>query len=194
VEGMMRIILVRHGRVRLKWRNWISPNQMAEWIHAFNTADVCIDDIPDETQAVAESVEIFVSSTMTRSIRSAQCLCGRKAVVSNAVFVEAGLPYASWRTPELPAAFWALVFRLAWLLGYARESESYTQAKQRSVAASRQLINLAQQHGSVLLVGHGIMNRLIAKQLAQMAWRPEGRQRVAHWRCSVYVPNREHAK
>ena len=80
---------------------------------------------------------------------------------------------ALFRETELPATFeefevqiransWAVILRCLWFCGYARRNESLAKAKQRAKKASEVLVKYAEGHGSVVLVGHGFFNRLIA--------------------------------
>ncbi|WMP19050.1 hypothetical protein [Thiothrix lacustris] len=45
---------------------------------------------------------------------------------------------------------------------------------------------LAEEYGSVLLVGHGIMNRLLAKELHKQGWQVELSPSSKHWAFGVY--------
>jgi broad specificity phosphatase PhoE len=82
---------------------------------------------------------------------------------------------------------WALVFRLLWLSGLAKEPESYTQAKERAHQAADQLAALAgRTPESVLLLGHGFMNRLIARQLQGGGWAETGNSGSGYWSVAVY--------
>ena len=58
---------------------------------------------------------------------------------------------------------WAPILRVAWLFGYKNNSESFAEAKQRAELGADMLIEFAKENKTVLLIGHGIMNRLIAK-------------------------------
>ncbi|MBU0654534.1 MAG: histidine phosphatase family protein [Gammaproteobacteria bacterium] len=60
---------------------------------------------------------------------------------------------------------WVVVLRIAWFAGYAQNGESFPSARQRAQVATQHLTQLAAEHGSVLLVGHGIMNRLLGRAL-----------------------------
>jgi broad specificity phosphatase PhoE len=44
----------------------------------------------------------------------------------------------------------------------------------------------AAAEGPVLLVGHGIMNRLIARELRHAGWTSANRQRSGYWRAVRY--------
>jgi broad specificity phosphatase PhoE len=70
--------------------------------------------------------------------------------------------------------------RAAWLLGYARGADSLAlvSARARSAAA---LLTTGATEGPVLLIGHGIMNRLIARELRAAGWRSNATHRSRYW-------------
>ncbi|MGL5453854.1 MAG: phosphoglycerate mutase [Citrobacter telavivensis] len=41
-------------------------------------------------------------------------------------------------------------------------------------------------NGPVLLMGHGVMNRLIAKELVSMGWKEYRRQGNGYWNAVIY--------
>lgn len=102
-----------------------------------------------------------------------------------------GAPIASlqlaelWRFPRLPPSVWVLFFRLLWLLGYSRGADSIRVTKIRAKSAAHKLIALT-KNGTVLLVGHGIMNRLIAKELNALGWAGPKKQESHFWGASVH--------
>lgn len=60
---------------------------------------------------------------------------------------------------------WTFVFGLLWRCGLTKDSEYYAQAKRRSRQALDKLAALAGGLDSLLLLGRGFTNRLIARQL-----------------------------
>jgi broad specificity phosphatase PhoE len=95
-------------------------------------------------------------------------LAGHLRVRTDAVFNEAHIaiaPLSLSLRPEL----WTAVGRLIWLAG-AVTQESYSVAKIRAARAGAILLAEAEV-GSVLLVGHGWMNRMIAGVLVQNGMR-----------------------
>ena len=181
----MQITLMRHGKPLLPEARWVAPFEMAGWIALYNAAHIDTAAIPAASMTAATAASIIAASTASRAMASAQAL-GLKASVADAVFCEAGLPFALWRFPCLPPRLWAAVFRLLWLLGYARGSDSVRAAQSRARAATRRLVAMAQE-GPVLLIGHGIMNRLIAKELLALGWAQRGKHASGYWSTSVYA-------
>ena len=139
--------------------------------HELNAAEVVAAERPDSLVALAGSVGIVVCSSLQRCIESRShlgCDCCERP---DPLFAEAHLPYPDWGLPLLPSRFWRLVFRTAWFLGFASHTEHIRESTRRASAAAERLIELAEANESVLLMGHKIMNALIARQLRQRGWR-----------------------
>ena len=173
---------MRHGRPLFDHRGWISASQMPEWIVRYNEA--AVEDPTDRDArsgvglpaaaegeayaaalAQARQAGRIVASTLPRSQQSARLLAAGREVYYGRQFREADMPYRGLPLITLPYRTWCAVFRLAWLFGFSAHAESRAEAEARAQRAARRLVEMARERGSVLLVGHGIMNRLIAKQL-----------------------------
>ena len=61
-----------------------------------------------------------------------------------------------------------------------------TNMKMRARAAADELVALATEHRSVLLIGHGFMNRYIAGCLLESGWRGPGSINQGYWSFSSY--------
>jgi broad specificity phosphatase PhoE len=59
---------------------------------------------------------------------------------------------------------------VAWHIGWSQGAESVREARRRAQRAAERLVELAREHGSVMLIGHGQINRLIARALRRMGW------------------------
>jgi broad specificity phosphatase PhoE len=180
----MKIILMRHGKPFLTQTDWVAPVEMDRWIEHYNLSMVEADCIPINSLKLANSASCIVASTAARTLSSVQAL-GHTASVADAVFCEAQLPFALWRFPRLAPFVWVAFFRLLWFFGYSQNSESVQVTKTRAKAAAQKLISLAEK-GTVLLVGHGIMNHLIAKELIVLGWGSSTRLESKYWSASVY--------
>ena len=175
---------MRHGKPLLTQIGWIAPAEMERWIEHYNLSEVEADGIPLISLKMANSASFIVTSTASRALSSVQAL-GHTATVADAIFCEAQLPFSLCRFPRLSPFVWVAFFRLLWFFGYSRGADSIQVTKIRAKAAAQKLISLAEK-GSVLLVGHGIMNRLIAKELVALGWRGFTKQESKYWSASVY--------
>jgi broad specificity phosphatase PhoE len=180
----LQIILVRHGRPDFRDGVPIAPRELRWWIERYNRAGV-VDGPPDAVVRSAAAA-IVVSSPTVRAVESASRLAQGRAVTTSELFREADLPHAQWQWPKLPPAWWVVLFRLAWYCGFGGQAETASAATMRAREAAEKLIALAEGGVAVLLVGHGIMNSMIAKQLLARGARGPRLTRSQYWGCSVY--------
>lgn len=180
----MKIILMRHGKPVLAQWGRIAPVEMGRWIEQYNFSEVQQHGIPVASRKQANSATVVVASTASRSISSVQAL-GLTPTIVDATFCEAQLPYALWLFPRLSPVVWAAIFRLAWMFGYSRGSDSIHATRIRAKTAAQKLISLANTE-TVLLVGHGIMNRLIARELIAIGWIGAAKHESKYWSTSIY--------
>jgi broad specificity phosphatase PhoE len=182
----MEIILTRHGKPNLRHWVWITPRQMKDWIKIYNLADLLVGGIPSATLKKTTESGVIVVSTLRRCVQSAQQLAPNRAYLAEEVFCEAYLPHSDWLFPKLPLTVWGVVFRLAWFCGFSTNAEPFAQATVRARNATERLIELARENGSVFLVGHGILNMLVARQLLALGWEGPKRPGNKYWQFSIY--------
>ena len=178
----MKIILMRHGEPVLAPTAWIAPFEMEQWIKDYNFSEVSTDIVPSSSLEIAHSVACIVASTAPRALSSVRAL-GHTPIIIDSLFCEAQLPYARCRFPRLSPFVWAAFFRVLWFLGYAQGCDSIQATRIRAKAATLKLVTLAEQ-GTVLLMGHGIMNRLIGQELVALGW--AGTTKSKYWSTSIY--------
>lgn len=180
----MQITLMRHGKPDLPVSPWIAAFEMRRWIEEYDRSTVLFTDIPAASGDAARSATIVAASTAPRALSSVAAL-GQYSSYTDEVFREAELPYASWRRPRLPPHVWAAFFRLLWIFGYARGADSMRVTKERAKSAAQLLGSMAEK-GPVMLVGHGIMNRLIANELCAVGWVGRSGYKSKYWSTSTY--------
>jgi broad specificity phosphatase PhoE len=180
----VEIILMRHGRPILTRTGRIAPIDMQGWIEQYDLSVVQADGIPTASQTLADSAACIAASTAPRALSSLRAL-GHTPVVTDAIFCEAQLPFALWRFPRLPPAVWAALFRLLWFCGYTRGAASLQATQARAKQAAGKLAVLAEA-GPVVLMGHGIMNRLIARELVALGWSRPAKHGSKYWSAGVY--------
>lgn len=187
----MQIILVRHGKPDLSSKARCTPREMKDWVARYQKAPVPSGLEPAETRRLAQEAGYVVSSPLGRCVRSLEYLLGRSGSPVDDRCAEAHLPYLELDAPRLPVKAWRLLFRSAWFLGFAAHTESIGSSSVRAGQAADRLIELAERHGSVLLLGHGIMNVLIAWQLRKRGWRgPLHLLLKDYWKPSIYRKER----
>ena len=180
------IVLARHGRPNVNLNEWIAAREIADWIRDYDMGGIFAEEAPAGSRAKAAECGLIVSSPLVRCMESAKALAASREISSDAAFREAGLPYAPWGLPRFPVAVWTTLFRIAWFLGFSVNSESRTAAAARARTAAIRLIDLARAHGSVFMMGHGIMNALIGKELIRSGWAGPKRPSHRYWQFGVY--------
>nr|WP_145138751.1 histidine phosphatase family protein [Pseudomonas duriflava] len=166
----MQIILVRHGKPDHDGALWCTPREMMRWVEGYQTADVICKKLPTDLVQLASTAGVLACSSLSRCIQSLTHLAGDRPYECDSVFAEAHLPGFALDWPRLPVRIWRLCLRTAWFLGLSVHTESVAVSNRRAKQAADRLIALAATHGSVLLMGHGIMNVLIARHLRAAGW------------------------
>ena len=183
----MEIILLRHGKPIMPSLEKIKAFSFRQWVETYDSSELCLSSKPNKTTTTrAKKCGSVVCSDLMRSIQSAEALNIKNITLSESQFNEAGLPSANWGILKLSPKTWAVIFRTLWLFGYSNNSESYKEAKIRASDSANKLIDLAKEHGSVLFVGHGIYNRLLAKKLKSLGWSGPSNPGTKHWSFGVY--------
>ena len=178
------IILMRHGKPDIGPIDKVSARDMKQWIKQYDLAGIVDEPIPETSQALARKADVIVSSTAPRALASVAAL-GLSPSLIDAVFCEARLPHGQWTQPRLSPFTWAFIYRMAWLCGFSAQVESARNAGLRADQAAQQLQTLAGDK-DVLLMGHGFMNRMIAKRLVRAGWARQDSSDSRYWRASRY--------
>lgn len=181
----MTIILMRHGKPDHRSAGWLPAQAMEQWCESYDLSQV-EDTPPDRSRRIAATAHYIVSSPLPRA-RSSLDKLGLQAAQTNAMFREVSLPLMQLSYPTLPPSCWLSVLRILWFCGYAGSVESYQEAERRARQAAIKLIAWS-SHGNVLLVGHGIMNKLIARQLRKEGWLAEKHASSRYWSTAIYHP------
>lgn len=181
----MEISLVRHGRSQCVNKSRLTCEDFLKWIEEYDRSGVLEElSFPPVTVEKVTTAGIVVTSDLLRSIDSTRLL-GADGI-SDSMFRETELPRVNIRGLRLSSSIWAVWFRLLWFCGYSKKCESIGVAKERAKGASRKLTEMAKEHGSVVLVGHGFFNMLISKELKRNGWVGRSKASSKHWSCTTY--------
>lgn len=182
----MEIILMRHGEPHYRDAPKVSCREMAEWIDSYDLSSVSSDRPPEMAQIQAYRALAFLSSPLPRALSSLKTLGCEPGVIDN-VFREAELPVFRIPGLRLSPFYWAALFRILWLCGLSGEAECVNSVKKRAVKAAEILVTAAKgSDGPVLLMGHGIINRFIAKELIASGWKEQTRPGKGYWGAGIY--------
>ncbi|MGS2777202.1 histidine phosphatase family protein [Robertmurraya sp. GLU-23] len=186
----MEISLIRHGRSKWVQNDWITSEQFENWLTRYDDHGVYAEETyPVETQKKLETATMVYTSDLYRSRESAKLLIPTVDIVSDPMFRETELPTLPepFSKIKLQPSGWAVLMRCLWVAGYSRKCESFADAKNRAKQAAEELIRSAEKSQSVVLVGHGFFNILIAKELLQMGWTGAKRPGAKHWQITTYT-------
>jgi len=188
----MKVVIQRHGEPDIgKWGK-ISSSEMGRWINCYNESGVVLDNKPCSESLSHIKNSFVVCSSLERSKHSAK-LVEVDTFISDSSFCEAELPVVNVPLLKLAPHTWSIIFRIFWFLGVSKNVESRMAISSRVKIACKALENLAEEHSNVVLIGHGIMNRLIAKELLRRGWggeaAPNGKKYhgYSYWEYSVFI-------
>lgn len=183
----MEIILIRHGKPIIPPLKKVNPPEFSEWVKSYNHSGLCSTSKPSvEAVKISGKCNAIVCSDLPRSIESAKALEIEAVTLTSSKFNEAGLPVANWHFPKLSPKTWAVIFRIFWFFGYSRNSESFKEAKARASEAANILKELAVTNTTVLFIGHGVYNRMVANELNSTGWLGPKSPGSKHWSFGVY--------
>ena len=135
------------------------------------------------------SASFIITSTLRRSIDSAYILAPSTPFITDSLFREADLPSSFQSKIRLRPRVWGVLARSAWLCGWSDGGESFAAARDRAVRAAQALVAQTAAHDTLAVIGHGMMNLLIARQLRAGGWQGPRIPSLRHWSFGVYRPN-----
>ena len=186
----MKIILLRHGRPDLELPKKLASKEIVPLIRRYDDAGIAPDSIPPEQSiVVANTVNAVVCSHLRRSVESAKKLTEKHILLSDELFREAALPSSNGAYPRLNTMTWFFIYRSLWLFGYSQNGESIAITRKRAKLATNKLVAIAEQHESLLFVGHGFINHFISKELKRRGWKGQKKSPREHWEYSSYEKN-----
>jgi broad specificity phosphatase PhoE len=184
----MEIILVRHGKPAVLMADPISGHDVGRWVGRYNEVGITRDLAPPErVRRFGSSAGCVVASDLRRSIESATWLASPREVRIDADLREAVLPESLGMSMRMPPGAWVIAARVAWWLNCCRSSETIEMTRRRASRATDRLCALAAEHGTVLVVGHGMFNRFIATQLLRRGWRGPRLLPWAYWAAATFI-------
>lgn len=184
---MTRIILARHGRPLLNTGTPIPGHGLAAWLQAERDAPLDPASRPSaELEGIAQEAQLVVVSSLRRSRDSAALLRPPSSPTTDEDICEAPLPSAFRSSLRLPPMVWAGIARAAWFCGWCAGVESFAAARRRAAHVAQRLQTLARERGDTLVIGHGLMNALIAGALRARGWRGPRFPSRAHWQFGRY--------
>ena len=170
-SGLRQIILLRHGEPALDKKGWRKRKEAIGYVIAYDTVGV----YPPEyapLQLGKEEVDVIYTSTLTRSISTAEQLFHRPdSQEAKLLFREFERKIFVFPNIKLPLKWWLTGSRIFWLMGLNKKGiERFADAKSRAREAAAFLEIEANVNGKTLLVSHGLLNHYLVKYLKKSGW------------------------
>lgn len=181
----MRITLLRHGKPKFELKGNACGKDLSHIAKSYDLSGI-VGTPPTETIKATQGNHIVVCSHLLRSIESAKSLGYSEVYLKDPLFCETAIPHFNSGSISLPVSFWVIILRLLWLFGFSKNGESLVNAKKRARHAAQKLIQLAEEHEHVLLVGHGFINHFIAKALKKYGWLGPSNPGKKFWEYGIY--------
>jgi broad specificity phosphatase PhoE len=182
-----KIVLMRHGEPTSRYSAWIAGREFGAWVRSFDQGGIKEAMlIPDEVRQLASTIGLVISSDLLRATQSAARLA-RKTVIDPDLR-EAGLVESFRTSLRAPVSLWLAAARLAWRLDVTSSQEPIAAARARAQRVTDNVISLAWEHRSVLVVGHGVFNSLIARRLRALGWSGPLLPPSRYWSVATYRP------
>lgn len=189
------ISLIRHGPPAVSLNQRVRGHQFRQFVERYDAARIARQAAPPRSvqQLVADADFVFASNR-PRAMHTAELLGVPVPPVIDPQFREIEFPVDFPRHFRFSAFTWSVIAIALWRLGYSSRSEPFALTKQRARSAADLLearcnVLMRSQPAearSVVLVAHGGINRLIAKELRQRGWRGPRLPRCRHWGCTTY--------
>ena len=193
------VVLMRHAKPDFDTSMPVRTSDMGEALSAYDEAGIeqphpggrihgIMAPLIDAAGLEGSRVRV-VASDLRRSVESAKLFFPNiEADATDPLYREAGLPA---RLPlcglTMRYSVAVVIARVLWILGIHQHAESYEMAAARAQRAAKALARRAMKHDCVILVGHGLFNRLIARELKQVGWTASRKEAGGFGACTILV-------
>ncbi|BAX80481.1 histidine phosphatase family protein [Labilibaculum antarcticum] len=188
-KRMLQIYLIRHAKPNVK-KNWFySADEARQYVLDYNSAPI----IPFDSSLVSVHLRpkhTIYCSSLPRSQETALKIFGDKfPIVSDSIFREFEIRMVSASSFfKMPLGIWQAFSRGSWMLGFNhRGIESHKEAKLRAKQAAENLIKVAHDEETAVLVAHGMLNGAISKELEKEGWKLIRRQGQVNLGATILV-------
>ena len=177
---------MRHGEVALDTSKRISSKEFSKYINRYNSAGIKSPrSSKEKTKKIFDTADIILCSNLHRSTESVKVF-NKIVLEESTLFREAELPNLGHSFLKFKPKTWLVISRLLWLLGYSKDCESFKDAKKRAQLASQKLLHYSKEHQTIVLVGHGLFNRLIKKELLLSNYIEKQKLQHKNWSYGIY--------
>ena len=186
-EGLIRIVLIRHGKPDVGRGRWITHRKFQDYIETYEQAGLDPESPPpDWLVDLTRQARRVYASDRPRAQESAKALAPHAQLSLSPLFMEAQLKSPKLPLVRLKPPAWAVIARLAWHAGHHGGIEDYRDARDRALKAVEMLSKVAREDGVAVLVAHGYFNAIVGRTLSKQGWLKHGRHRARFWNAVVY--------
>jgi broad specificity phosphatase PhoE len=182
------IVLARHGHpaVTAREKRAISGRDIGRWYRRYDELGIANESGPPVAlRELAASAGCVVASDARRAIESAMRLTAAERIRVEPALREVGFPDSLGVPLKLSPGAWVMIARTVQLLDREMD-ERLADVRGRAAVAAERLARLAQDHGSVVAVGHGWFNQFVAMALRRRRWRGPLRPSARYWASASY--------
>ncbi len=189
MPGDKRIVLARHGRPDLPadLERAISGRDIGSWYRRYNDLGL-VDgvDAPAHLREAAAAAGCVVASDVRRALESAARLGATERVRVEPTLREVGFPESLAVPVRLSPGVWVLIARATQMLRWCEGDEPVPATRARAAIAAETLSQLADDHRTLVVVGHGWFNRFVARELRRRGWRGPRWPPTGYWSTATY--------
>ncbi len=164
------IILFRHAKPVIDYGscNYSGAiDKLNDYNSTFNLNCDQLDSLRDELKTIVlqNNPVLVYSSALPRSIKTAEYIFNPLGVSvnNNSIFSEFDLDIFKIPKVKMTVLAWFCISRIAWLFGIKNQAKSFLHEIKRSKMAAKILERHYHKNTTVILVGHSLMNRFIAR-------------------------------
>jgi broad specificity phosphatase PhoE len=184
----MEITLIRHGKPEYELKGKAKAKEIGGVIKGYDLSGIK-DSPPKKAIEELSDIQSVVCSDLKRSIDSAKALGFDNILRSKPIFREVATPHFKTGEFSMSLDSWGIFLRVISIFGFSRNGESLAMAKRRAKEATSELISIAEEKMSVVLVGHGFINYFIAKELLSRKWVGPSNPGGEYWDYGTYKYN-----
>ena len=168
----------------------ITSKMLKNWENAYNNAPI-IRELPqnEDLYQLFDEVGYVFSSTLSRS-KDSLALLDIDSDMSHVLFNEAEIPVLKGDFIKLKPTRWLLLFRILSLLGFGRWAATLKETKAQAKEAANILFEYSKDHDNIVLMGHGVMNWLISKELRDLGWEIQGKSEHHNWGMTTLIQSK----
>jgi broad specificity phosphatase PhoE len=180
MDIIMRIGLVRHFKVDLNKRRFMTAKEYDEHVYNYDRAGV----IPNEL-VVDSYWEKCYCSNLSRAITTAKTIYHGEIIISDKLIE---VPAASWVDLKfrMPYYFWTIFARFAWIRHHVSQPEKKAETLKRLSQVLEQIISENTPDSNILIVSHAGALYEIKKLLRKRGFKGRGFIRASNGKLYIF--------